>query len=152
MSIFRLHLYLVLAALFLICGAGGVRAEETSSADLGRRVELAEKMVAIRPVRGQIERAVDAYIKHYMQGRSESQRELFRLAMLRAINADALEKITVDAYAETFTEKELVAMVEYYASPEARSAAAKEGELKKKIEPELIKMLDQAMMKARTEP
>lgn len=150
----RQCLRLCLLAFLLLPAGGAARAESGAvlEADLARRVELAEKMVKIRPVRGQVERAVDAYINHYMQGRAESERALFRVAMLRAINAAALEKVTVDAYAETFTEAELAAMTEYYGSPEARSAAAKEAELKKKIEPELVRMLDQALMKARTEP
>lgn len=148
MTAFRQPLRLFLFfALLSVCGTGAAGAQ---SPDLEKRVALAEKMLEIRPVRAQIERAVDSYIAAALREKSENERELFRMAMLRAINVDALEKVVIDAYAETFTEQELMAMVEYYGKPEARSAAAKESELSEKISPEIIKMLDQAVMKART--
>lgn len=146
------HLRLFLFVVLSLTGAGVARADPPAAGDLPQRVVLAEKMVTIRPVRSQVERAVDAYIAVALRGRSESERELFRVRMLGAINADALEKITVDAYADTFTKEELAAMVEYYAKPEARSAAEKEAGLSEKISPEIIRMLDQAVMKARTQP
>ncbi|MCC6598467.1 MAG: DUF2059 domain-containing protein [Alphaproteobacteria bacterium] len=143
---------LFICAVALLWGLGGDAALAAPPADMDKRGALAEEMLAIRPVRVQVERAVDAYIEAAMRNKSERDKEVFRIAMLRALNVDALEKIAVEAYADTFTEAELSAMVEYYQKPEARSAAAKEGALTQKIGPEIIKILDQAAMKARTAP
>ena len=119
--------------------------------DFEQRLELAEQMLDIRPARVQLESALDQYIANYMFNQPDHEQKIFRSAMLNVMNHKALNKIAVDAYAETFTVEELVAMVEYYAKPEAQSARKKQGELNRKISPEIIHMLDQALMRIRAE-
>ncbi len=119
--------------------------------DFAQRLVLAERMLEIRPAKMQLESAVDSYISNYMFAYTERDQQIFRTAVLKVMNPKALEKVTVDAYAETFTLKELEAMVEYYAKPEARSAGEKQLEFDRKIAPEIVEMLDQALMKVRTQ-
>jgi hypothetical protein len=121
-------------------------------ADLPARVDLAKKMVQILPARPQIESAVDSYIQSNLAGYTKQDRATFRQAMLNSINPKGLDKASVDAYATTYTKAELEVMVEYYAKPEAISAAKKEAEFAAKVYPELIKMLDQAVIRLRSSP
>ena len=119
--------------------------------DFPQRLELAEKMLEIRPAKQQLEIAVNAYLDRAMADASENDKEIVRSALLKIMNPKALEKITVDSYAEIFTLKELEAMVAYYRLPEARSASDKQGQINARIAPEIVRMLDQALTKFRTE-
>ena len=118
--------------------------------DFPRRLVLAEKMLEIYPAKDQLENAVDAYISQHLFAYPRQDQEIFRTAMLNVMNPKALEKKTVDAYAETYTLAELEAMVEYYSKPEAKSARQKQALFDSKLAPELIRVLDQALMKMRT--
>lgn len=119
--------------------------------DFDRRLLLAKEMLDIRPARQQLENAVDSYINNYMFTQSEKDQQAVRSALLSKVNAKALEKLSVDAYAEIFTLQELKAMVEYYSKAEARSAADKQSLLSQRIAPEIVRMLDQAIMRSRTQ-
>ena len=142
-DMFRIVLIWMVAFLMPIC----VDAQED---DFSLRLELAEKMIAIRPAQEQLDAAVDVYINNYMFAYRESEQEIFRTAMMEVMNPKALDKIAVDAYAETFTLQELQAMVEYYTKPEAISAREKQKQLDAKMLPEMTRMLDQALMRVRT--
>ena len=119
--------------------------------DFVQRLVLAEQMVEIRPIDKQLSRAIDAYITNYMFNASEADQDVFREAMKRLMNPKALEKVAVDAYAETFTLKELEAMVEYFSKPEAQSASDKQRQLNARITPEIGQMFDRALIKLRTD-
>lgn len=119
--------------------------------DFPQRLKLAEKMLEIRPAKQQLETAINAYLERAMAGASENDKEVVRSALLKIMNPKALEKITVDSYAEIFTLKELEAMVAYYNQPEARSASDKQEQLNAQIAPEIVRMLDQALVRFRTE-
>ena len=110
------------------------------------RRQLAAKMHELRPVRDQVEMAID----QYAQSRPASERESFKVAMRNVFNVKALEKISVDAYAETFTVKELRAMVEYYSKPEAISASDKFSDYANIVYPEIVRMLDRAAIRVKT--
>ena len=110
------------------------------------RIELATKMHELRPVRAQ----VDGAIEQYALTRPESERISFKSAMRNVFNIKALEKISIDAYAETFTVEELRAMVEYYSKPEARSASDKINAYAEIVYPEIIRMLDRAAIRLKT--
>ena len=120
--------------------------------DFAQRLALAERMLEIRPAEKQVERAVDSYIRNYMFNASDEDQEIFRTAMKRLMNPKALEKVAVDAYAETFTLEELEAMVEYYSKPEAQSASDKQNLLNAKIAPEIALMMDRALIRLRSDP
>jgi hypothetical protein len=66
------------------------------------------------------------------------------------LNYEALEKISIDAMAETYTVAELEAMNEYYSKPEAKSAQPKYSNYANKVFPEITRMLDEAVMRVRT--
>ena len=119
--------------------------------DFAQRLALAEKMLEIRPAGEQLRSALDQYIQSYLVRYPETEKQIFRASILKAVNEKALEKTAVDAYAEIFTLKELEAMLEFYAKPEARAIREKQGELNARVKPEIIRMLDQALMKVRLE-
>lgn len=114
--------------------------------DLDERTALAKKMHDINPARDQINGAID----DVAQSQPEAERETFKTAMRSILNYQAIEKISIDAMAETYTKAELEAMVEYYSKPEAKSAAKKDDLYNQKVYPEIGRMLDQAMMRIRT--
>lgn len=114
--------------------------------DLQRRVELATKMHEFRPAREQVDNAVATIALKV----APDKRELFKIGMRNVLNYKAIEKVSIDAMAETFTEKELEAMVEYYSKPEARSVSDKYYLYQEKVSPEIVKMLDKAMMQVKT--
>lgn len=110
------------------------------------RVELAKKMHELRPVREQVEQAIN----QYAQVRPQQERETFKTAMRNVFNIKALEKISVDAYADTFTVEELRSMVEYYSKPEAISASNKFSDYANLVYPEIVRMLDRAAIRVKT--
>lgn len=145
----------VLAFLLMICGSAlaqdkvnppsaAVAAQD--DATLAKRVELATKMHEIRPTRDQVNQAIE----QIAMTQPEKEREAFKAAMREILNYRAIEKISIDAMADTFTEPELQAMVDYYSKPEARSASDKDGLYRSKVYPEIIRMLDAAMMRVKT--
>ena len=123
-----------------------VQADAAPQGDLDVRLALAKKMHEFRPVKEQVDKAIEAYVVTL----PEQQREVFRTALQNALNYGALEKISVDAMMETYTEGELTAMVEFYTKPEARSASDKYDQYAAKVYPEIGKMLDQALMRLKT--
>ena len=138
-----------LAFLFLMCFSYPVVAQEVDRG-LELRLELADQMLAINPPRDQVRSAIEGYIRTYMLASPPLEKEQFRTAMLSIINYKALEGLTREAYVDFFTEAELSAMVEYYSKPEALSARSKLKEFEGRVYPEIIRMIDQAIMRART--
>lgn len=119
-------------------------AQEVSSND--SKLELAKQVHEYRPVRPQVDAAID----RFAQTQAPAQREAFKTAMHSVLNIKAIEKTSIEAYADIFTEKELKAMAEYYAKPEAQSAAKKSNDYAARVYPEIIRMLDKAAMRVRT--
>ena len=123
-------------------------AAPADTSDLARRVELSKQWHKLMPV--PVREQVNAAIDQSAQSQPENTREIFKANMKNALNYDALEKISIDAMAETYSATELEAMVEYYSKPEAKSAQAKYDAYANKVFPEIRRMLDQALMRART--
>ena len=117
--------------------------------DMGKKLEIAQQLLELRPVGPQIEAAVDRYIRSFLMNAPEEAQERARASLLGLINARALEQTTIDAYAETYSLAELEVMAAYFAQPEARSAAAKNAVFNAKIAPQITEMLDQALMRVR---
>lgn len=115
-------------------------------ANLERRLELAKEIQKVRPVQSQ----VDGALERYLQSVPESQRDSYRRALQGVLSYKALEKISNDAYAEVYSEAELSAMLEYYKKPESLSAAKKSDQYAGRVLPEIMRMLDRAMMRVRT--
>ncbi len=113
---------------------------------LKKKTALAKKMHEIRPTRDQ----VDAAVSRASMALIPQDRESFVGAMRSMLNYNAIERISMDAMVETYTLAELEAMVDYFSKPEALSASAKTGNWASKIQPEIVRMIDKAMMKIRT--
>ncbi len=121
-------------------------AARAADADLPQRLEIAKKLHELRPTADQVNDGID----QVAETQPEAEREAFKTAMRAALNYKTLEKISIDAMAETYTVPELQAMLDYYSKPEAKSAGEKDEEYAKKVYPQITKMLDEAMMRVRT--
>lgn len=138
--------YLISALVVLILAFNLPAIAQEGDSAIDKRIELAEKMHELRPTRDQVYTAID----QFAQSRPEAERDGFKAAMRNAFNVKTLEKISINAYAETYTVEELEAMVEYYSKPAAISAAAKSEDYASIVYPEIIRMLDRAAMRVRT--
>ena len=153
-------LFLALAMLPLTAGAeeapapavsapmSATEAPKQDPADLDKRMALAKKWHDLMPVsvRDQINAAID----QAANTQPEKEREIFKANMKNILNYQAIEKISIDAMAEIYTAAELEALVDYYSKPEAKTANEKYPIYANKVYPEITRMLDQAMMRART--
>lgn len=152
---------LVLLALGLLVGgnvpvalaqdsdAASDAAQESTTADaedFERRHEIATEMHKLRPAKDQVDAAIETVSRKLPQ----AQRETFKMSMRNALNYNAIEKVSINAMAETFTLAELEAMLEYNKKPEAISANQKFDDYQKKVGPEIVRMIDKAMMRVRT--
>jgi uncharacterized protein len=140
-----LKTFLMLVALCVFT-AGAYAAEADADPSLAHRLELAKRMHEIKPVKDQVDKAIEIYVERL----PEKEREVYRTALKQIMNYEVLEKVSVDAYVQTYTEAELEAMVAFFGSPEGRSASEKFDAYGKIVYPEIVKMLDQAIMKAKT--
>lgn len=113
---------------------------------LAKKIKLAKQMHVIRPTREQ----VDSAVRRASASLPEKDRQNFISVMKSMLNYNAIERISVDAMVETYTVLELESMVEYYGKPEARSASNKVQSWGKKFQPEVVKMIDRAMMRIKT--
>ena len=127
-------------------GIAEAKAELEDEKKLQKKVELAKEMHDIRPTRQQ----VDAAVARASMGLPPRDRPNFVNAMKGMLNYNAIERISVDAMVETYTLKELESMVEYYSKPEAKSASDKVMYYAGLVQPEIVNMIDKAMMRYRT--
>lgn len=122
------------------------KAENKDEALLAKKIKLAKEMHDIRPTREQVDSAV-------FQAASklpEYERVNFISVMKSMLNYNAIERISIDAMVDTYSYKELESMVEYFSKPEAKSASEKIGPWARKVQPEIVRMIDRAMMRIRT--
>lgn len=141
----------LLAVLFLSLAflSTPVTAQENTATDMGsleKRVELATQMHQFRPAKEQVDNAIDTVALRL----PASEQDVFKTAMRNVLNYQAIEKISIDAMAETFTQKELEVMVEYYSKPETRAISDKYTTYQQKVGPQIVQMIDSAMMRVRT--
>lgn len=123
--------------------------EGKPAADLAawqRRLELAQKIQAIQPVRGQVESAIDKMAETM----PAEKRASFRAEMLTVLNGKAVEKITQDAMADIYTEAELKTLLEFYSKPEAQSAKKKDQQYAQRVFGQILQLIDQAKMRSIT--
>jgi hypothetical protein len=123
---------------------------QSEKVDLMEKLALAAQLEQIRPVENQIKSAVGRYVELKLTDASPENRAKAAAALMEIINVKALQQISIDTYAEVYSQAELEAMVEYYTKPEAKTAAAKQDQIAARIGPEIIRMLDQALIQART--
>lgn len=121
-----------------------VKTEE--AADFKKRLEISRELHKIKPVREQVDNAVDGVASRLPQ----AQQDVFRSRMRAVLNYNSIRNISINAMAETFTVEELQAMLEYNKKPEAQSAEKKLPDYQDKIRPEIVRMIDKAIMRMRT--
>ncbi len=112
---------------------------------LAKKIALAREMHKIRPTRVQ----VDSAVNRASLALPVRERRAFVDSMKGMLNYNAIERISTDAMIETYTLKELDAMVEYYSKPEAKSASDKISNWASIVQPEVVNMIDKAMMRIR---
>lgn len=127
-------------------GIMAAKAELKDKTVLAKKIALAKEMHKIRPTRDQVNSAV----LRASSSLPANQRASFIGAMKSMLNYNAIERISLDAMIETYTLKELDSMVEYYSKPEAKSASDKVLSWARVIQPEIVNMIDKAMMRIRT--
>jgi len=110
------------------------------------RLALAQKMHEIWPVRTRIETAIQFVASGYPP---EKQTQI-KAAMRKSIQFDQVEEASIKAMAETFTEDELKAMIEFYGSDAGRSTSAKMQDYELLMAPIMTQMLDKSMLDLKT--
>lgn len=139
----------ILSALLVTLSLLAFSAPAVAQENMGskeKRLELARQMNDIRPARSQVDEAVQAVSK----GLPPMEKERLNKLVDRAFDYKALEKLSIETMAELFSESELEKMVAYFGSPEARSISAKLPQYQQKLQPEIIRMLDAALMTEKT--
>lgn len=121
-------------------------AADTDETDYQARLALAKEMHEIRPAAKQVDDAIDSVAMKM----PESARNEFKARMRNLLNYRAIERISINAMAVTYTLEELEAMVEYYSKPVAQSAVEKTAEYQQKVAPEIVRMIDRAIIQMRT--
>ncbi len=127
-------------------GLAEARAENEDKKILAEKVALAKKMHQIRSTRVQ----VDSAVNRAAQNLPSFERENFIVLMKSMLNYNAIERISIDAMVETYTLVELRSMVEYFSKPEAISASKKVSSWARVVQPEIVRMIDRAMMRIKT--
>lgn len=115
-------------------------------ADEAQRLEISRKLHEIRPASLQVEAALGQVAR----GLSEADRQSFISRMMAAIDSQRIEDVSTAAMAQIFTLTELQRMYEYFSAPEARGISDKMSIYQGAIQPEIMKMLDKAMLEMRT--
>jgi len=133
---------LTLSALTLIGAATSVHAQD----DDARKMALVKQMHEIRPARTQVREAIEQVSRNL----PPMERDRFLKMVENAFDYDRLETLSVEAMADLFTLAEMEKMVDYFGSPEAQSIGEKLPKYQERIQPEIIRMLDAAMMAERT--
>lgn len=137
-------------SLFLLCFAAvpafAESADGGASTSISERLTLAQKMHDIRPVRVQVGAAVDQVIKTI----PVNEQEQFKTEIMASFDFDALGESSVNAMAELFSVAELTRMTEYFGSEEAVSISQKMPVYEEMLRPEIMAMLNKALMKMRT--
>lgn len=132
--------FLLFAALAFLSSNQSL-AQESGSADLAAKIELAKQYSAAVPVEKEIAESIDTLI---LQVPVEN-RALLKSNLQRFIKADRLRTVSELALAETFTLDELKAMVAFYETPEGKAVKDKMGQYQEKIQPILQQMIRDAV-------
>lgn len=138
---------LILVALSLLAMPAFAQGEAaTEGAVPASRLELAQKMHEIWPIRTRMETAIDSIA----EGFPEDKQPQIKAAMRKSVKFDQLEEASIKAMAETFTDEELREMIKFYGSETGKSISAKTGIYEQALRPSMMQMIDKAMLEMRT--
>lgn len=124
-------------------------AEATATAgDVGleERLALAKELHVYISTADRINQAIESVSLQLPMDRQDG----FRTAMRNVLNYRVIEKISVDTMAELFTVDELNYLLEYHRSPHSAKVEEKFKTYEERVGPEIMRMLDKAMMRVRT--
>lgn len=141
-----LMLCLTASVLALSAMSPALAQEGGKDADRAKRIELATEMHKIRPAKAQVQDAVN----QVGQNLPPLDRDRFMKMVENAFDYTKLEKLSIDTMADLYTTQELTKMVEYFGSAEARSIEKKLPTYQEKVQPEIFRMLDSAIIVERT--
>jgi hypothetical protein len=141
-----LKLFIVMTGLAILCAAPSFASDAEDGAVFARKLELARQVQERYPVRPQLDSAIEYYIRRF----PAQQREAYRAALHRVLNYRALEKISLDAYIEVYNAEELQAILEAKEDENPAVFIEKRDEYAALVTPEIVRMLDRALMRART--
>ncbi len=119
-----------------------------SAIDDEKKDELVRKLHKYLPSAQLIDNAIDILSPKY--AKSEKEKERFQKSMRMLVDYADLEKKSRNYMKETFTVKELEALVEFYSNPNGKSAVEKMKQYQKKIGPEIVKTIDKTLLEYRT--
>lgn len=147
MTVLNMKKFLILClASCILISSSMAYAQDGAENDLNTRLELARKMHELRPVKPQVDRAIE----NVASALPTAKQEEFRVSMQRILNYPAIENLSIEIMAETYSAAELKVMIDYYQQPLAQSAAEKTIQYQQKLGPEIIRIMDRAMMEMRT--
>ena len=126
-----------------VSAAESLPAQEAVSS---KQLELAKKMHVIWPIRSRIETAIDMVA----QKAPPAKQAEMKARMRKAIQFDQVQEESIKAMAQSFTEEELQAMIDFYGSDIGRSVSAKTQDYQALMQPVIVKMLDKAMLDLKT--
>lgn len=127
-------------------GLAAAKAENEDQVILEKKIALAKEMHQIRPTRTQ----VDSAVAGAAMALPASERQNFIITMKSRLNYNAIERISIDAMVDTYTLVELESMVEYFSKPEAKSASAKVHSWATAVNPHIVRMIDDVLMRIKT--
>lgn len=144
-------LTLCFMSVLFLAGLGSAYAQDKAVAastdpDYAKKLELAQEMHKIRPAKAQVQEA----IQQVSANLSPAERDKFNKMVEKAFDYDKLEKLSIDTMVQLFTVPELQKMVDYFGSPEAKAIATKLPKYQERLQPEIVRMLDAAMIADRT--
>jgi hypothetical protein len=132
--------------LMMLVSPLGANAQEAAEDSVATKLNLAKIMHEIKPARGQIETAIEMVARRL----PSEQQQGFVERMNQVFDYKELEELSIQSMAEVFTQAELEKMVDYYGSKEAMSINEKMTVYQSVMQPEITKMLDEAIIEART--
>jgi len=133
---------LLSAAIILGLGfSSPLMAQDKTSADFAKRLDMAKEYSKAVPVSEDIDRTIEAIvIRVPVENRAQ-----FRSILNRNIKKDRLESVTEMALAEIFTEAELKTLISFYGSPEGASIREKMPEFQGRITPIMESMIRESI-------
>ena len=115
-------------------------------ADRAQRLEMAKKLNMVNPVSRQIESS----IKRVGESWGLSEKEKFQREMMAKIDMASVEKVSMEALADTFTVAELQVMIDYYSNPATAKIIEKMPVYQGLVQPGIAREIDRALMALRT--
>ena len=116
-------------------------AQEESSADLAKKIDLAKQYSQVVPVQDEVNTAIENLVLQV----PKDDRVLFKSILERTIKVPQLQKTSEMALADIFSEQELQALVTFYSSPEGMAVREKMPEYQQRLKPVLEQMIRESL-------